>query len=110
MVCIQIEWHRFRNLSSLEFVSLREIDVKKMLLQKRRRKRYDHKRENLIPKRKIVQDYGVTSNTRNRTVSFFVPSVSFLLKSPNVIFQYSNFTLSSNVTFLTFQILMFLSL
>ena len=35
----------------------------------------------------MVPDYGVASNARNRTVSFFfVPSVSFLVKSPYVIF------------------------
>ena len=47
-----------------------------------------------MSKRAMVPFYGVALNARNRTVSFFVPgpSVSFLVKSPYVIFQYFNFT------------------
>ena len=42
---------------------------------------------------------GVASNARNRTTSVFVPSVSFCVKRPYVIFSIFNFTLPSNVTF-----------
>ena len=61
-----------------------------------------------MPRRTMVPDYGVGSNARNRTVSFFfVPSVSFLWKSPYVIFIIS--TSRSPVMF-RFKILMFLRL
>ena len=62
---------------------------------------------NLMPKRTMAQDYGVASNARNRTVSFFVPSVSFLVKSPYVIFSISS---SRSPVMLRFKLLMFLSL
>ena len=43
-----------------------------------------------MPKRTMVLDYGVASNARNRTVSFFfVQSVSFLVKNPCVILSIS---------------------
>ena len=75
-------------------------------------------RGNLIPKRTMVPDDGVTSNAKNRTVSFFravcffscekaLLSVSFLVKRPYVISSIS--TLRSPVM-LRFKIVMFLSL
>ena len=51
--------------------------------------------------------YGVASNARNRTVSFFVPCVSFLVKSPYVIFSILT---SRSPVMLRFKMLMFLSL
>ena len=58
-----------------------------------------------MPRRTMVPDYGVGSNARNQTVSFFVPSVSFLVKSPYVIFVIST---SRSPVILRLKILMFL--
>ena len=48
-----------------------------------------------MSKQTMVPDYGVASDARNQTVYFFVPSVSFLVKSPYVIFSISTFILGS---------------
>ena len=38
----------------------------------------------------MILDYGVALNARSRAVSFFVPSVSFPVQSPLVLFSISN--------------------
>ena len=62
-----------------------------------------------MSKRAMVPVYGVALNARNRTVSFFVPgpSVSFLVKSPYVIFSIST---SRSPVMLRFKILICLRL
>ena len=60
-----------------------------------------------MPRRTMVPDYGVGSNARNRTVSIFLPSVSFLVKSPYVIFVIST---SRGPVILRLKFFMFLRL
>ena len=56
-----------------------------------------------MSKRTMVPDYGVASNARNRTVSFFGSVCFFSWEKSLCYFQYFNFTLSSNVTLQNFD-------
>ena len=60
-----------------------------------------------MPKQTMVSDYRVSLNARKRKYHSFVSSVSFLVKSPYVIFGIST---SHSPVMLHLKILMFLSL
>ena len=60
-----------------------------------------------MPKRKMTPYYGVASNARNRTVSFFRSVCFFSCEKSLFYFQFFNFTRSSNVLFQTFDVLKF---
>ena len=60
-----------------------------------------------MPKPTMVPGYGVASNARNRTVSFFRSVCFFSCEKSRCYFQYFNFMSSSNVTFQNFDGLKF---
>ena len=95
---------------SLEFVSRGDVDVKKILLQKRRRKSYGNKnrlRESYVQANDGPGLWSRFKRKKPNSNLFFVPSVSFLVKSPYIIFSIST---SRSPVMLRFKIVMFLNL
>ena len=60
-----------------------------------------------MPKRKMILYYGVASNARNRTVSFFRSVCFFSCGKSLCYFHYFNFTQSSNDSFQNCDVLKF---
>ena len=57
-----------------------------------------------MPKQTMAPDYGVASNAKNLTVSFFRSVCFFSCEKSLFHFQYFNFKKSSNVTFQNFDV------
>ena len=73
---VACEMFHYKNSNAL----IRDVDVKKILLLERKRKRYNNNKKSrgiLIPRKTMVPDYRGASNARNRAVSVFFCFICF---------------------------------